>query len=77
MQLQPHGIGGEATAGQACQDDRVLSLLDVLLRRTPQVVEQCHPFRRPAHFGHNKPDARIQLTKIRNIGLEYRELLDF
>jgi len=64
IQLQPHGIGGEAAAGQAGLDDRVLPLLDVLLRRTSPIVEQCHRFRRPAHVGHNEPDARIQRAGV-------------
>lgn len=46
MQLQPHGIGGEAATGRAAPDDRVLPLLYVLLRRTRLIVEQRHRFGR-------------------------------
>ena len=64
MQLQPHRVGGEAAAGQAGPDDRVLAFLDVLLRRAALIVEQRHPLRRAGHVGHNEPDAGIQLARV-------------
>ncbi len=64
MQLQPHRVRGEAVAGQAGPHDRVLALLDVLLRRAPLIVEQRHPFRRTGHVGHNEADARIQFAGV-------------
>ena len=43
VQLQPHGVGGEAVARQPCPVDRVLALFDPLLRRAALIVEGDNP----------------------------------
>jgi hypothetical protein len=49
VQLQSHGIGGEAVAAQPRPDDGVLAFFDMLLRRASLVVERHHPLGRPRH----------------------------
>jgi len=57
--LKPNRVGGKAVARQASPGDRVLALLDPLLRRAALVVEGNDARGGPCHVGHNKPDAGI------------------
>ena len=44
MKLEPYSIGREAHAGQPRPLQRVLAFLDVLLRRSPVIIEGQDPF---------------------------------
>ena len=64
MKLKPDRVGGELHARQACPLDGVLAFFDVLLSRSPAVVEGQHPFVGKAAVGDDESHAREQLSRM-------------
>ncbi len=58
MQLKTYLVVAEAVARKLRPVDRVLALLDVLLRCAPAVVELRHLLGGPRHFGYDEPHTR-------------------
>ncbi len=54
MKLEPDLVVAEAMTGQSGPVDRVLALLDVLLRRAALIVESHHAFGGAAQVGDDK-----------------------
>ena len=64
VKLEPHRVGGESVTGQARPGDRVLTLLDALLRRAALVVEHRDPLNRAGHVGDDEADTRIKFAGV-------------
>ena len=64
MELEPHGIGGKAHAGEPRPFECVLALLDVLFGRAPVVVEGQHPFIGQTAIGDDEADAGEQFARM-------------
>ena len=62
VKLESDGVVAELAARQPCPFDRVLVLLDVLLRLSALIVERHGPFRRPGQVGEDKAIAGIRFT---------------
>src|SRR5262245_591198 len=62
VELEAHRVGPEGRARQPRPLDRVLALLDVLLRRAAAVVEGDDLLGRATQVRHDEADARVQLA---------------
>ena len=65
VQLEPHGVSGEAHAGEPGPLQRVLAFLDVLFCRASIVLEREHPLVRQAAIGHQEADGREQFARMK------------
>ena len=64
MKLQPDFVGLETVPGQPRPFERVLALLDVLLRRSALVVKLKHAFISNRQRGDHEADARKQFARM-------------
>jgi len=64
VQLQPHGVGGEAVTREPRPGDRVLAFLDLLLRRAALIIERHHRVGGARHIGDNAADPRIEFAGV-------------
>ena len=64
MKLEAHGIRRHRAAGQPRPFDRVLALLDPVLRRAALVVKRDNPLGRTAQVGDDEADAGIKLARM-------------
>ena len=64
MKLEPHRVAPHGAARQPGSFDRVLALLDVLLRRATLVVEYHDPVGIAREIGDDKPDAWVKLARV-------------
>ena len=62
MKLEPDGIVAELAARQSGPFDRVLALLDVLLRFAPLIVEGHHPLDGARQVGDDEADTGMQFA---------------
>ena len=62
MKLQPDGVVVEPAARQPGPLDGVLAFLDVLFRRAALIVKGDDALSTAREVGHDKADARVQLT---------------
>ena len=64
MKLEPHRVAPHRVARQPGPFDRVLALLDVLLRRAALVVEHHDSIGTAREVGDDEADARIKLARV-------------
>ena len=64
MKLEPYCVAPHGATRQPGPFDRVLALLDVLLRRAALVVEHHDPVGTAREVGDDEADARIKLARM-------------